>query len=395
MTKRGPAGVLAACLLSLTAAGCGGGGGCGATGGGGADDPGHASRSEPTLIRPDRQGFEHDLFVITGGGAGESFRVRFGPERPPQLLAASLPTFYDGTSLVRFGRLALRRTQELPGGGSYEETRIRLWEMDGLGDGRWIHEHGLYRDLEDDFGALCDPAEEMCAWDESGGMDLVSIVGDLRGMRRWSGGYSGGAHPWAQTQFVTRDRFGHDQEFLRLWGPQHREMIRRAREVWDALPEEQRSCYDFDYRSSYVRPAPGGLVWVMHGTPAYEVCRGTVLPIEVPTDPPVRGGADPSGYGESGDIFHFGPPDLWFEPGATAVARTAGQRVELPGGDPEDPPVVAIHWMPEAEIPEGHRDAVDQAYTEIHDLTVQQGPAPELDGRLDDWGGLTLLELDT
>jgi len=394
VTARAPAAALLTALLAAVGAGCGGGG-CGAEGDGSAIGGGRPRGGEPTLVTPDREGFEHDLFVVTGGGAGESFRLRFGPTRPPMRLAASLPTFYDGASLMCFGRLALRRSLELPGGGTFDETRIRLWEEDGLGDGRWIHEHGLYRDLDDDFGALCDPEAEVCAWDEAGGMDLVSIVGGLRGVRRWSGGYTGGAHPWAETRFVTRDRFGHDQEFLRLWGPEHRELIARAREVWDALPEEERSCYSFDYRSSYIRPAPGGLVWVMHGTPAYETCRGTVLPIEVPTGPPVHGGIDPSVYGEPGDVFHFGPPDLWFEPGATAVARTGEHRVELPGGDPEDPPVVAIHWMPEADIAEAHREAVDQAYTEVHDLTVQAGDAPEIDGRLDDWEGRTLLRLDT
>lgn len=384
-------------LLSLIALNpaCGDGGGCGGDEAVGIGDGGTpAEVGEPIPVRPDRDGFTHDLFVVTGSGAGQSFRVRTGPEREPQLLGASLPTFYDGAALVCFGRLALRRTVDLPGGGTYDETRVRLWEEDGLGAGRWVHEHGLYRDLDDDFGADCDPAVDPCVWRESGGLDVVSIVGTLRGMRRWSGGDTGGNRPWTETRYSMRDRFGSEQEFLRLWGPQHKEMIRRAREVWDALPEDRRACLTFDYRSSYLRPAPGGLTWVMHGTPSGEECGDRPLPIEIPVDPPLQGGIDPAAFGEPGDTFHFGSPDLWFEPGLAPAVRTGGHRLDLPPGDPDDPPVVAVHWMAEADIPEAHRKAVDLAFTEIHDLTLLPGPAPSVDGDLGDWGGAELLWLD-
>ncbi len=396
MTVRGAAptglAVLLGLLTLLSAWGCGGGGDGDAT----ATDSSEPAigTGEPIFVRPDRSGFTHDLFVVTGSGAGQSFQIRTGPEREPQILGASLPTYYDGAALARFGRIALRRTVDLPGGGTFDETRIRLWEEDGLGAGRWVHEHGLYRDLDDDFGADCDPSQGHCAWREAGGLDVVSIVGSLRGMRRWSGGDTGGDRAWTDARFSMRDRFGDEQEFLRLWGPQHREMIRRAREIWDALPGEERACLTFDYRSSYVRPAPGGLVWVMHGTPQGGECDARLLPIEVPVDPPLQGGIDPSSFGEPGDVYHFGPPDLWFEPGTAPVVRTAAHRLTLPAGDPDDPPVSAIHWMAEAEMPEAHRAAVDLAYTEIHDLSLRGGPAPTVDGDLRDWGGAELLWLD-
>ncbi len=377
-----------------TASGCGGTAGCGGDAADGGAAAAALASGEPLLVRPDRGGLEHDLFVVTGGGAGQSFRLRFGPDRAPSLLASSLPAFYDGNSLTRFGRLALRRQVDLPEGGTFEETRVRLWEEDGLGAGRWVHDHGLFEDPDSAFGALCDPAREHCAWDWSSGTDLVSIVGDLRGMRRWAGGYTGGAHSSISTRYAVRDRFGHDQEFLKLWGPQHKTMIRDARAIWDALPEDETACYEFDYRSSYLRPAPGGLVWVMHGTPTLPTCRGTVLPIEVAVPPPQYGGIDVSAFGEPGDVFHFGPPDLWFEPGSVATARSGDHSVQLPGGDPEDPPVVAIHWMLESDIPEAHRTAVDLAFTEVHDLPLLPGPAPVVDGDLGDWAGAELRHLD-
>ena len=353
-----------------------------------------AGDAGPDLVRPDRHGFEHDLFVVTAGGAGRSFRLRFGPDRAPQRSAASLPTVYDGIALARFGRLVLERDVDLAGGGAFHEARVRLWEEDGLGAGRWVHADGTFRRLPDDFGHDCDPQAETCRWEERSGTDLVSALGTLRGIRRWSGGYTGGDHGWSKVRYSVVDRFGREQDFLRLWGPQHKEMIREARGIWDAMPEDERSCYAFDYASSYPRATPGGLVWVMHGTARYDTCPSPAIPIEVPAEPPQYGGFDPSRLGEPGDRYHFGPPDVWVEPGPAVRVSTASHSVDLPGGGAGDPPLVAVHWMPSSAIPEAHVAPLELAFTEVHDLRIQAGPAPVVDGRLNDWADGELLLLD-
>ncbi len=345
----------------------------------------------PTLEAPDRSGLDHELFVVTSGGAGRAFRVRMGPDRPPLLYGASHPAFYDGRSLAVFGRLALRHSEELGGGRTYAQTRVRMWEEDGLGSGRWIHNHGLLIPIEDEPDDPCGP-DEVCRWEDSSGMDLVSIVGDLRGVRVWSGGYTGGAQGTATVGYRIHDRFGEAQDLLRLYGAEHRELVRAARAAWDALPEEQRECHKFDYKSSYLRPAPGGLIWVMHGTAAYESCRGTSVAVEVPAPPPRHGNVDPMSLGEPGDLFHFGPPDVWIEAGP--VVRGDGWSLPLPGGTDEDPPLAAAYFTPRADIRPAHLEPLDAAFTALLPVPLVKGGEPTVDGRLGEWKGDRLLLLD-
>ena len=345
----------------------------------------------PALVPPDRSGLDHDLFVVTSGASGRSFRIRMGPDRAPLIAGASQATFYDGKALVRFGRLAVERSEELGGGRTYHQTRLRLWEEDGLGTGRWVHNHGLLSLLDVDPDGVCEPGD-VCRWDESSGMDLVSIVGDLRGIRVWSGGYTGGDHGTASARYVIHDRFGEQQDFLKLYGATHRDLVRAARAAWNALPEESRSCHEFDYKSSYLRPSPGGLVWVMHGTAAFDACRGTTLAVEVPAPAPLYGNVDVSTHGDPGETFHFGPPDVWIDPGP--VVRGEGWTLRLPAGTGEDPPLAAVHWMAESDIRLAHLQPLDAAFTSVNAVPLCKGKAPVVDGRLDEWKGSTLLLLD-
>ena len=365
-------------------------------------EPAADSRSAPGITRidrdaapsfepPDRSGLEHDLFVVTAGASGRAFRIRMGPDRSPMVAAASEPTFYDGTALVQFGRLALEHSEDLGSGRSYHQTRVRLWEKDGLGSGRWVHNHGLLVPIDVDPDGVCEP-DDVCRWEQSSGMDLVSVVGDLRGLRVWSGGYTGGAHGTATVRYVIHDRFGEQQDFLKLYGATHRELVHAAREAWNALPADTRGCHEFDYKSSYLRPAPGGLVWVMHGTAAYETCRGTTLAVEVPAPPPKHGNVDATAFGAGGEAFHFGPPDVWIEPGP--VIRSDGWTLALPGGTDEDPPLAAVHWLAEADIRPAHLSPLDAAFTGVNAVPLSKGDAPDVDGRLDEWAGDPMLLLD-
>lgn len=391
---------LLALILGI-AAGCGEGSGCAAGEDGGplaGDDPVVARLAPgagPALTRPARDGYDHDLFMVVDGRPGHSYRIRLAEDRPPLMLGADFPTFYDGTSLLRFGRSVNQRTVPLAGGGTYTETRARLWEDDGLGSGHWIHRHGLMKELEPDLGSECHPAEANCTWHEASGLDVVSITGNLRGMREWSGGYTGGDRGEARLAYRTHDRFGDLQDPIRMYPGEHRELIRQARERWDQAGEDARSCYRFDYRSGYLRPAPGGLVWVMFGHALYESCQGTALSVEVPAPAPAYGGVDVTHYGEpGGDKFHFLEPELWVEPGNLVLVRFAAWTVELPGPLAEDPPLAAIRLLPAADILEAHREPLQRAYTELHDLPLLAGPAPTVDGALADWDGQTLLLLD-
>ncbi len=398
LTRRCGAVLLALLWLS----GCGGGAGCGPRddGGGGGDAGGDpvAARlpagAGPELVRPERGEVTHELFLVVDGRPGHSYRLRWSGDAPPRRLGADFPTFYDGTSLVRFGRSVNEREVPLAGGGTFTETRVRLWEDDGLGTGHWIHRHGLMRELEPDLGADCDPATRRCAWNEASGLELVAITGTLRGMREWSGGYRGGAQGEAAVAYRIHDRFGELQDPLELYPEAHRELIRQARERWDAIDAETRSCYRFDYRSGYLRPAPGGLVWSMHGHALYPSCQGTTLAVEVPAPPPVLGGIEVGHHGEPGDVFHFLEPELWIEPGETVRVRTTGWTLALPGTAPEDPPLAALRLLRSDEIPEAHREPLARAYTELHDLPLQAGPPPAVDGSLADWEGYRLWLLD-
>lgn len=345
----------------------------------------------PELVPPDRSGLEHELFVVTSGGAGRAFRIRMGPGRPPLVAAASHATFYDGRALARFGRIALRHTEELGLGYTYHQTRVRIWEEDGLGTGRWVHNHGLLSPLSAEPADPCEPSE-VCRWEDRSGMDLVSIVGDLRGMRVWSGGYRGGSHGTASVRYVIHDRFGDQQDLLDLYGGAHRELVRAGREAWNALPEEARACHQFDYRSSYLRPSPGGLMWVMHGTAAYESCHGTTVAVEVPAPPPRHGNVVVEELGAPGDGFQFGPPGVRIDAGGTV--RGGDWTVRLPGGTDEDPPLAAVHWMASADIRPDHREPLDAAFTAVLPVPLLPGSEPVIDGRLDEWAGDRMLLLD-
>ena len=345
----------------------------------------------PDLVAPDRAGFEHELFVVTSGGSGRAFRIRMGTDRLPLVAAANHTTFYDGRALACFGRLAVRHTEELGQGYTYHQTRVRLWEEDGLGTGRWVHNHGLLTPLTGDPATACEP-DEVCRWEDRSGMDLVSVVGDLRGMRVWSGGYRGGDHGTASVRYVIHDRFGDPQDLLDLYGGDHRELVRAARAVWDALPEETRGCHQFDYKSSYLRPSPGGLMWVMHGTAAFESCHGTTVAVEVPAPPPRHGNVVVEDLGASGEEFQFGPPDVRIDDGTTVTGD--GWTLRLPGGTAEDPPLAAVHWMASADIRPGHREPLDAAFTAVLPVPSLPGRAPVIDGRLDDWAGDEMLLLD-
>lgn len=348
----------------------------------------------PALVAPDRSGLEHDLFVVTDGRPGHSFRVRFGSGRAPLIAAASLPAFYDGKSLALFGRRVLRRTVELPGGGTFHERRVRLTEEDGFGTGRWIHRHGLFQDLPANLGDECDATAGPCVWDHSSGLDLVSIVGDLRGMRSWSGGTQG-VQTGAEVEYLIADRFGHPQDLIKLYPEQHRELIRLAYDEWYKIPEEIRSCYAFDYKSSFLRPSPGGLTWVMHGRAVNAACEGTSLPVEVPAPLPRHGVMDDSAWSGSGDVFHYGPPDVWVDTEGALQIRVGDVNLGLPGGGGQDPPLAALHWMREDAIGEAHLEAIQRAYTEVHDLVPISGEAEvAVDGKLGDWDGESLLYLD-
>lgn len=345
----------------------------------------------PTLESPDRSGLDHELFVVTSGGAGRAFRVRMGADRAPLVAAASHPAFYDGRSLAVFGRMALRHGEDLGHGRTYEQTRVRLWEEDGLGTGRWVHNHGLLTPFEVDAEGACAP-DEVCRWEERSGMDLVSVVGDLRGVRVWSGGYTGGDHGTAAVRYRIHDRFGDAQDLLDLYGAEHRELIHAARAAWNALPEETRACHQFDYKSSYLRPAPGGLVWVMHGIAAYESCHGTTLAVEVPAPVPRHGSVATDDLGEPGDLFHFGPPDVWIEAGP--MVRGDGWTLPLPGGTDEDPPLAAAYWTPHADIRPAHRQPLDAAFTAVLPVPLVKGAEPTVDGRLGEWEGDRFLLMD-
>ncbi len=347
----------------------------------------------PVLVTPDRTGFEHDLFVMTDGQPGHSFQVRFGSGRAPLVAAASLPTFYDGKSLAVFGRRVLKRTVELPEGGVFHERRVRLTEEDGFGTGRWIHRHGLFQDLPEDMGERCDATAGPCEWDHRSGLDLVTMVGDLRGMRSWSGG-THGVQAGAEVEYLITDRFGHPQDFIKLYPKQHRDLIRLAYDEWYQIPEEIRSCYAFDYKSSILRPAPGGLMWVMHGRAMQPACQGTSLPVEVPAPLPHHGVTDDSGWSGSGDVFHFGPPDVWVDTEGEVQIRVGEESLVLPGGGGVNPSLGAIHWMLEETIAEAHRKPIQQAYTEVHDLVLTPGTEVAVDGSLGDWDGAQLLYLD-
>ncbi len=345
----------------------------------------------PTLVPPDRSGLEHELFVVTSGGAGRAFRIRMGPDRPPLVAAASHAAFYDGRALTRFGRMALRHTEEMGNGYTHHQTRVRLWEEDGLGTGRWIHDHGLLSPSVGEPAEPCEP-DDVCRWEDRSGMDLVSIVGDLRGMRVWSGGYRGGDHGTASVRYVIHDRFGDQQDLLDLYGGDHRELVRAARAAWDALPEEARGCHQFDYKSSYLRPSPGGLMWVMHGTAAFESCHGTTVAVEVPAPPPRQGDVVVEDLGAPGDGFRFGPPDVRI--GVDGTVRGDGWTISLPGGTDEDPPLAAVHWMAAADIRTAHREPLDAAFTALLPVPLVPGSEPVVDGRLDEWADDPLLLLD-
>lgn len=308
--------------------------------------------TDPQIPIDDEGTFQHDLFVITSGQAGRSYRIRVGDDREPRVLAAESPTFYDGTSLVRFQRMELSRTVALERGGSYEETRVRLTEEDGLGTGRWIHEHGLFGEPP--------PGVDGGVLTERSGKDLVAVVGALRGIRVWSEGTV------THTSYVIHDRFGDELDLLKLYGPQHRELIEAARQQWEAIPAQQRDGYRFDYKSSYLRPAPGGLHWVMHGTAADEACQGTTLPVEVPAPTPLHGDVDTTSLGQPGDDFRFGSVQI--VAGETTRIQGPQWSLELPCGSDEDPPLVAVHWMASADIPAVHEAALDSAFTEVVDL---------------------------
>lgn len=391
---------LLALLLSATA-GCGDGSGCAA--GEGTPEPTEAdpllglltAGAGPTLARPLRVEHPHELFVVVDGRPGHSYRIRFGGDGPPSRLGADFATFYDGTSLVRFGQSGNQRTVPLAGGGTYTESRARLWEDDGLGTGHWIHRHGLMLELEEDFGSECGGGKGTCTWHETSGLDLVTITGSLRGMREWSGGYTGGTQGEARLAYRTHDRFGKLQDPIELYPTQHRDLIRDARAKWDALDEELRSCYRFDYRSGYLRPAPGGLVWAIHGHALYETCQGLALEVEVPAPVPSFGGIDVTHYGEpGGEHFHFLDPALWIEPGDPVRVRTADWSLALPGPGEQEPPLAALRLMRNDEILEAHVEPLERAFTELHDLTLLPGPAPVVDGDLADWEGASLLLLD-
>jgi len=305
--------------------------------------------------------FEHELFVVSSGDPGHSYRIRLAEGRAPQVLAAATTAFYDGTSLLRFQRMELSRSVPLEGDGAYEETRVRLTEEDGLGSGRWIHEHGLF---------IPPPSgHQGVTLVERSGKDLVAVVGTLRGVRVWSEGTA------PLRSYQIHDRFGDPQDLLQLYGPQHRDLIAAARLQWDAIPQQQRDGYRFDYKSSYLQPAPGGLLWVMHGTAADPSRHGTTLPVEVPAPPPLFGGIDPTSYGEPGDAFRFG--SLQVEAGAGVRVQGHGWSLDLPGGGVDDPPLVAIHYMATGDIPEAHVAALDQVFSEDLELALlDAAPSP-------------------
>ncbi len=383
-------GVLAA-SLALWGSACGGGGG-GATGAGGGAGAAGAPVAMPDLVRPDRHGFEHDLFVVTDGRPGHSFRVRMGAGRPPQVLAASLPAFYDGEALALFGRLVLRRDIDVGEGAVLRDRRVRLWETDGLGTGRWIHDHGLFgADPEEMF---CE--EPPCSFERSAGTDLVTIVGDLRGVRRWTWNQLGGDRGLAQVEYEIVDRFGRVQKMIDLYpGEEHRALIRLAYDEWYRYDEQRRACYKFDYKSSLLRPVPGGLAWVMHGRAMYPQCQGSSLPVEVPADPPRFGVRDPSRWGPPGERFVFGDGLVEVDPVTPLVVRTAAHAVTLPGGGGENPPLAAIAWLREDAIPPAHLEPLDLAFSEVHPLPWIEGGNPAVDGLLDEWSEMLLLDART
>ena len=307
---------------------------------------------EPRPGLPDHGELTHDLFIVTSEQGRRSFRVRVGDGRAPQVLAAPTPTFYDGKSLVRFQQMVLTRTVELAHGGSYEETRVRLTEEDGFGTGSWIHEHGLFSEPPQGIeGELLT---------ERSGKDLVAVVGALRGIREWSEGTV------QRRSYVIHNRFGEEQDLLDLYGPQHKELIEAARQQWETIPQKQRDCYRFDYKSSYLRPSPGGLHWVMHGTAAGASCQGTTLPVEIPAPAPLYGDIDTASLGEPGDTFRFGTVQV--EERETVRVQGPSWSFELPGGAHDDPPLVAIHWMASADIPAVHGAALDSSFTEVIDI---------------------------
>jgi len=298
--------------------------------------------------------YEHELFVMTSGPQGRSLRIRVGEGLESQALAADGPAFYDGTSLVRFERMELSRSVLLQDGGTYEEERVRLTEQDGLGSGRWVHEHGLFTEPPS--------THEGAILTERSGKDLVAIAGTLRGIRVWSEGST------LRTSYVIHDRFGQEQDLLKLYGPQHRDLIGAARQLWDAIPSQQRACYRFDYKSSYLRPAPGGVRWVMHGTAAEDSCAGTTLPVEVEAPVPLVGGIDAAALGDPGDAFLLGP--FRVEEGETVRIHGPGGSLDLPGGDGTDPPLIAIHWMPSADIPDAHVEALARTFSDTRGLAM-------------------------
>ena len=348
----------------------------------------------PRLERPVRVDHDIELYVVTAGRAGRSFRILAGGEGAPRRLAASEPTFYDGTSLVGFGRSTRDRRVELDGGSTLTQARVRLWEDDLLGTGHWVHDQGRYRHAPETLAAACQPADAPCHWREDSGSDVVSLTGTLRGVRRWSAGLSTGSTHQPAVSYRIHDRFGEHQDLLRLYGSAHRDLIAAAREQWEATPAEQREGYAFDYKSSILRPAPGGLVWVMHATATASHRQGTTLAVEVPAPLPAYGGIDPAAWGEPGELFRLADHDVTITPGTRLTVGIGGHSLALPGGHPDDPPLAALHLATRAEVPEAHRDDLAFAFAEVHDLVGLPAAPTVADGRLDDWADSPMLLLD-
>jgi hypothetical protein len=348
----------------------------------------------PTMVPPARPDHPRELFVVIGSGPGRSFRIRYGGEEPPQRLAAYGTTFYDGTSLIGFDRSTRFRVEDLAGGGTFTQSRTRLRENDLLGSGHWEHARGRFRQVDPALGADCDPSEDSCDWQDASGAEIVSVVGTLRGVRTWARGTTDGEREHARASYTMHDRFGDEHDLLHLYGPAHRELIAAARQRWDAIPPHERACHAFDYKSSILRPAPGGLVWVMHGTATSPDCAGTTLAVEVPAPLPQYGSIELASYGDPGEVFHLEHAGATLEPGVQTKVTLGGRSLALPGTAPGDPPLVALYATDAGAIPEAHRRPLEFAFSEVHDLALQPAATTTVDGQLDDWTGAELLLLD-